>query len=350
MKKQDDIYLREMEARIQKIASHLKKTSQIKFMKSDLHRSAIVRELEVMGEAANRVSAETKAMFPSIPWQQMIGMRNRLIHGYFDVDYFIVWEVAKNEIPKLLEVVRQAILETAPALHRWQVCPAGYYHVRRHARNVKASSKHESGKTSVRQHCRRNPSGKSQLYPDEILEIMERGAAELQGLGTIARLSTPTEANNFDMEILVWTKYWNDIFNPVNPLDPNVVKALLGSESTFGKFSKDVRVSAGNYARGPFQITDKTRKYLSDEKGELSDHYLTLTAKDVKNSSMAASAAIRWLFHKKYLASSYLGHEATWDEAVAEYKAYLRKKKPFQEQKGMKNYFEILGSLRKSSS
>ena len=98
MKKRDDIYLREIESRIEKIASHLKRTNLTKFFKSDLHRSAIVRELEVIGEAANKLSSETRERFPSIPWTKIVGMRNRLIHGYFDVDYSIVRHKNENNV------------------------------------------------------------------------------------------------------------------------------------------------------------------------------------------------------------------------------------------------------------
>ena len=348
MKKRDDIYLREIETRIQKIASHLKRISRNKFLASDLHRSAIIRELEVIGEAANQVSAETKNKYSKLPWAQMVGMRNRLIHGYFDVDHSIVWEVAKVEIPKLLSPVREAILITAPPVHSWRVCPAGYYHVRTHKRAVDVSPVHPGGETSVRQHCRRNPSGRDQLYPVEILEIFEIGKKHVPELGKIGKIVSPDLveiANGFDEAILVWTKYWNDVFKPAVALDPNVVKALLGSESTFGRFSGNTRVSKGNFARGPFQITDQTRKILADERGELEDHYLTLTSKDVKDPTIAAAASIRWLFQKKKLASSFLKREATWEEAVAHYKSYLKKKKPYREQVGMKTYLGYLKEL-----
>jgi uncharacterized protein with HEPN domain len=53
--------------------------------------SAIPRELEIVGEAANKVSESTKKKFPHFPWKELIGMRNRLIHAYFDVDHDIIW-------------------------------------------------------------------------------------------------------------------------------------------------------------------------------------------------------------------------------------------------------------------
>ena len=58
--------------------------------KDRLLLSAILRELEIIGEAANRISEKTKKQFSDIPWKELIGMRNRLIHAYFDVDHDII--------------------------------------------------------------------------------------------------------------------------------------------------------------------------------------------------------------------------------------------------------------------
>lgn len=345
MKKRDDVYLREIEDRIGKITSHLKKITQEKFLKNDLYRSAVVRELEVIGEAANQVSTEVREQFGAIPWAQMIGMRNRLIHGYFQVDYTIVWEVAKKEIPKLAGHVREAILATAPTVHKWRVCPLGFYDVGTFKRSVKTSVKHPDGLATVHEQCRKDPSGKDQLYPKEILAVTKIGSEDSSSLGKVGKLESPTNANDLDTEILVWTKYWNDVLAPTVNLSANCVKALFGSESTFGKNARSIRVTKHNFARGPFQITDQTRKSLGNKSGELKDHFVTVSASDVKNPAIAVAAAVRWLFEKHRLASSYLGRDASWEEAVADYKSYLRRKKPYREQKGMHAYLRILAEL-----
>jgi uncharacterized protein with HEPN domain len=67
---------------------------------------AIVRAIEVIGEAAGRVTGETQAASPGIPWTSIIGMRNRLIHGYFDIDSDVVWKTVKEEIPGLLRSLK----------------------------------------------------------------------------------------------------------------------------------------------------------------------------------------------------------------------------------------------------
>ena len=73
-----------------------------------LFASAIMREFEVLGEAASGISMETRSRFPAIPWKAIIGMRNQLIHAYFDVDN-IVWKTIQTALPDLIPQVEQAI-------------------------------------------------------------------------------------------------------------------------------------------------------------------------------------------------------------------------------------------------
>lgn len=63
---------------------------------------AVIRAIEVLGEASNKVSEEVRAANPNIPWKAIVGMRNRLIHAYFDVDTDMVWETLQLEIPAVL--------------------------------------------------------------------------------------------------------------------------------------------------------------------------------------------------------------------------------------------------------
>jgi len=62
---------------------------------------AVIRNLEVMGEAVRQVSATTRSAHPDIPWRQIAGTRDRVIHGYFTVDLEIVWEIVETELPPL---------------------------------------------------------------------------------------------------------------------------------------------------------------------------------------------------------------------------------------------------------
>jgi len=73
---------------------------------------ALVRLLEIVGEAAARVSDEERARFPSIPWSQIVGLRNRLIHGYEAVDFDILWQIVQTDLPPLIAAL-EGILPSA---------------------------------------------------------------------------------------------------------------------------------------------------------------------------------------------------------------------------------------------
>ena len=68
---------------------------------------AVVRAIEVLGEAANKISEDARSACPEIPWPEITNMRNRLIHGYFDIDVDIVWNTASIELPALLADLRR---------------------------------------------------------------------------------------------------------------------------------------------------------------------------------------------------------------------------------------------------
>jgi uncharacterized protein with HEPN domain len=71
--------------------------------------SAVVRELEIIGEAANSIPATFRKKYPEIPWKQMIAMRNRLIHAYFDIDHDIVWITTKDYLPSLIKQLEEVL-------------------------------------------------------------------------------------------------------------------------------------------------------------------------------------------------------------------------------------------------
>jgi uncharacterized protein with HEPN domain len=67
---------------------------------------AVVRAIEIIGEAANKVTEETRASESAIPWRALVGMRNRLIHAYFEVNTQVLWQTVSNEIPAILPLLR----------------------------------------------------------------------------------------------------------------------------------------------------------------------------------------------------------------------------------------------------
>lgn len=72
-------------------------------------QDAVIRRLEIIGEAARRISEETHDKFPELPWSDMIGMRNVMIHEYDDVDLLIVWTTLQNDIPPLIAELEKII-------------------------------------------------------------------------------------------------------------------------------------------------------------------------------------------------------------------------------------------------
>lgn len=70
---------------------------------------AIVRLLEIVGEAATHISEPVQANLPGIPWRQITGARNRLIHGYFDVDLDVVWAILQDDLPPLIAQLEQVL-------------------------------------------------------------------------------------------------------------------------------------------------------------------------------------------------------------------------------------------------
>jgi uncharacterized protein with HEPN domain len=70
---------------------------------------ALTRLLEVVGEAATRVPQEDRAKYPAVPWEQIIGLRNRLIHGYDSVDMAIVWQIVTTDLPSLVTELKRIL-------------------------------------------------------------------------------------------------------------------------------------------------------------------------------------------------------------------------------------------------
>lgn len=70
---------------------------------------ALVKDIEIIGEAASKVSQETKTNYPAIPWLDIINMRNRLIHAYFEIDLEIVWDTVTKDLPPLMVEIEKIV-------------------------------------------------------------------------------------------------------------------------------------------------------------------------------------------------------------------------------------------------
>lgn len=83
------------------------------FSKDKKTVKAVVRSLEVIGEAAGKIPDQIRSKHPEIPWQEIIGMRNRLIHEYFGIDLDIVWQTLEEDIEPLDKVAKRMVSETS---------------------------------------------------------------------------------------------------------------------------------------------------------------------------------------------------------------------------------------------
>jgi uncharacterized protein with HEPN domain len=98
-------YLRHIQDDAQYLVEASREVSWQEFSNDETLKRAFVRSIEVIGEATKNLSTETRDRYPAVEWRAMAGMRDRLVHGYFGVDYEIVWEVATEKAPQLGEAI-----------------------------------------------------------------------------------------------------------------------------------------------------------------------------------------------------------------------------------------------------
>lgn len=101
MKKNPKIFLQHILESIGRIEDDLSGLSEEKFSKMATFQDAVVRRLEIIGEAVRNLPDSFRKEYPKIPWKKIAGMRDVLIHEYFGVDMSLVWKIANKEIPKL---------------------------------------------------------------------------------------------------------------------------------------------------------------------------------------------------------------------------------------------------------
>jgi len=110
----DPANLLDMLEAAEKVQIFLKDKTLEDFLKDDMLRAAVERNLGIIGEAARRISEELKQEHPEIPWRKIIAQRNVLIHEYDDIDYKEIWEVVTYHLPRLIEQIRPLIPPLPP--------------------------------------------------------------------------------------------------------------------------------------------------------------------------------------------------------------------------------------------
>jgi uncharacterized protein with HEPN domain len=91
--------------------AYCKDTTAAELANDSAGQALLIRSLEIIGEAASQIPLETREQFRGVPWKQMIATRNRLIHGYFDVDLDIVWRTVKDRLPDLVSQLETILSE-----------------------------------------------------------------------------------------------------------------------------------------------------------------------------------------------------------------------------------------------
>jgi len=210
--------------------------------------------------------------------------------------------------------------------------------VRQHRRRVSVSKKNPSGVTIVDQHLRHIEGQYLDLkLIDDIFKHYNKKKILYPGK---SKLLLPNE-DDYNDHIAVWVDYFNQKLNLKTPVDPDMVKALIASESTFKPNAINKK------ATGLTQITTDTLKILQDLEGESKDFvFKDIRKKDLKNPNVSIALGIRWLAYKKQYAEKILKREVTSDEVIQVYKGILNDKSKAAKQI-MKDYRLFYEKLKK---
>jgi uncharacterized protein with HEPN domain len=109
MPKDDWVYLGHMLDMSRKAAALTEGIDRSNYDQDEALRLALTHLIQTIGEAAQRVSMDLKQAYPQIPWREMVGMRNRIVHDYLSIDEDVIWEVVQQDLPPLVSLLEEII-------------------------------------------------------------------------------------------------------------------------------------------------------------------------------------------------------------------------------------------------
>jgi uncharacterized protein with HEPN domain len=109
MHRDDSVYLKHIRDAIMMIEEYTEGIDKLSFLKNTLVQDAVIRQIEIIGEASKRLSDTIRENTPNIPWQDIAGMRDKLIHDYMGVDIETVWLTVRDDIPTLKKHIKNIL-------------------------------------------------------------------------------------------------------------------------------------------------------------------------------------------------------------------------------------------------
>ncbi len=109
MKREYELFIKDILDAIDMIEEFIGDMDYGEFMKDDKTSTAVVKKIEIIGEAIKNIPNDVRMKHKAIPWRDIVGMRNKITHNYFKIDYEIVWNVVKEKLPALKIQVEQVL-------------------------------------------------------------------------------------------------------------------------------------------------------------------------------------------------------------------------------------------------